>query len=118
MNEDDRVERRQLEGQVRTTEWAVECSSTCGKGFVCSESAAGGLVVNFLDGVSCRTSPLYMSYVKKDTRVTGQVLEVARDSRPALHLHPYMEKSSQRANMLACKTQSNLHNDHEVYFFY
>ena len=27
-------------------------------------------------------------------------------------LEAYMEKSSQRANMLACKTQSNLHNDH------
>ena len=32
-------------------------------------------------------------------------------------LPPYMEKSSQRANMLACKTQSNLHNDHKVFFF-
>ena len=27
-----------------------------------------------------------------------------------------MEKSTQRANMLACKTQSNLHNNHEVFY--
>ena len=30
----------------------------------------------------------------------------------------YMEKSSQRANMLACKTQSKLHNDQKVSFSY
>ena len=38
LNEDDGVERRRLEGQVKTTEWAVECSCTCGKGFVCSHT--------------------------------------------------------------------------------
>ena len=36
---------RRLEGQGKTTEWAVGGCSTCGKGFVCSVSAAGSLVV-------------------------------------------------------------------------
>ena len=39
------------------------------------------------DVVWVEDSPLYMSDEKKDTCVTGQVLEVVRDSRPVLHLH-------------------------------